>query len=164
MVGAEAHQLSVVVIHRTKLRPAQLHGALHDDGENRLDIRGRAADGPEDLGCGSLPVQRLADLGMGLSERAIPCLQLSKEADVLDRNDGLVGEGLEERDLLVRKRIHLSPAEQERADRHPLPKQRSGQDRTVALQLGVGCGFRKPLRLGLGISKVDHPLLEHGAA
>ena len=36
-------------------------------------------------------------------ELAVPRLQLLEQPHVLDRDDGLVGEGLEERDLLAEK-------------------------------------------------------------
>jgi hypothetical protein len=38
---------------------------------------------------------------VGLRERLVPLLQLAQQAGVLDGDDGLVGKGLEQRDLLV---------------------------------------------------------------
>ena len=38
-------------------------------------------------------------------------LDLVEQADVLDRNHGLIGEGLQQGDLLVAERVHLSPTE-----------------------------------------------------
>ena len=54
-----------------------------------MDIGWRTADHPEDLARGSLSLQRL--------------LRLVEQADVLDRNDGLVGEGLEQRNRASEK-------------------------------------------------------------
>jgi hypothetical protein len=41
----------------------------------------------------------------------------------------LIGEGLEERDLSVRERIHFGTPELNRSDRHPLAQQRNAQRR-----------------------------------
>ena len=43
------------------------------------------------------------------------------------------------------------------------PKQRSRNDRSVAVPLGIGCSFRKLRRFSMNISQVNHPPLEHGA-
>ena len=47
---------------------------------------------------------------MGLCERTVLLLEFRKEPHVLDGDDRLVGEGLEERDLLRRERPDLGPS------------------------------------------------------
>jgi len=56
----------------------------------------------------------------GHAQLAVARLQLRKQPHVLDRDDGLVGEGPEQLDLFVRERIHLGTPELNRSDRHPL--------------------------------------------
>jgi hypothetical protein len=70
-------------------------GRVFDEGvENRLKIECRATNHLQDLCSSRLLLERL-------SQVAVPRVQLPKQADVLDGNDGLVSEGLEEGDLIV---------------------------------------------------------------
>ncbi len=72
-----------------------------------------------------------------------------KEPDVLDGDDGLVGEGLQQRDLLVRELPYLPAAKEEGPDRHafaekghrersPMPD--PGGNRCAEGELGLGVG------------------------
>src|SRR5262249_53470823 len=54
---------------------------------------------------------------MGLRQRLVLLLELAEQPDVLNRDDRLVGEGLERRDLLVRERPDLGAADWYGADR-----------------------------------------------
>src|SRR5262249_39894001 len=56
-------------------------------------------------------------------------LQLGEEADVFNGDDGLVGEGLEERDLSFAEELNLRSAELDAADGDPLSQQRNAEDR-----------------------------------
>ena len=56
------------------------------------DVGWRAADDPQDLAGGRLLLQRLGEV-------VVARLQLLEQPHVLDRDDRLVGEGLEQRDL-----------------------------------------------------------------
>ena len=96
-----------------RVRPEQADGALQDRVEHRLDIRLRAADDAQDVAGRGLRVQRRRQLAVAL-------LQLGEEADVLDRDHGLVREGLEKGDLLVRKRPDVPAADGDRAQRAPI--------------------------------------------
>jgi hypothetical protein len=85
-----------------------------------------------------LEIQRRADRSADFAERrellhrprqlGCPCSQLGEQADVLDRDDRLVGERLEERDLLGRKRSPLPPADRDGADCDTLPQHGHAQD------------------------------------
>ena len=79
---------------RQDRRPAHAGGVLGHNLHDRLEIGRRARDHPQDLGRRRLLVQRLGQL-------AVPGLELLEQPDVLDRDDRLVGEGLQQRDLLV---------------------------------------------------------------
>src|SRR5262249_48907857 len=61
--------------------------------QHHFEVEGRAADDLEHVGRSSLLLQRFA--------------QLVEQARVLDRDDGLVGEVLDQLDLLVSERAHL---------------------------------------------------------
>ena len=63
-------------------------------------------DHPQDLGGGGLLIERL--------------FRLVEQADVLDGDDGLGGEGLKESDLLVGERLDLHPADDDRPMETPL--------------------------------------------
>ena len=46
-------------------------------------------------------------------------LNLVEQADILDRDYGLVGEALDEFDLTLRERVYRPPCHDEHPDRHP---------------------------------------------
>jgi hypothetical protein len=58
-------------------------------------------------------------------------LQLVERPHVLDGDHGLVGEGLEQRDLLVAERHDLGAAGRDRADSDAVAKQRHAQRRSI---------------------------------
>ncbi len=91
-------------------RPAEPRGALQDHVEDRRLVVARAADDLQDLAGRRLAGQ--------------PCLQLAELADVLDGDDGLRGEGLDQRDLLGRKRVDDKARERHHADRSPRKRQK----------------------------------------
>ena len=62
--------------------------------EHGLEVKDRTADHLQHLGRGGLLLQRFGEL-------ALARLHLLEQPRVLDGDDGLVGEGLEQLDLLV---------------------------------------------------------------
>jgi hypothetical protein len=75
-------------------RPAHASGVLRDSLHDRLEIGGRARNYSQDLrGC-RLLLERLGHLSVRLRERTVLLLEFRKEADVLDRNHGLIRERL----------------------------------------------------------------------
>ena len=93
--------------------PTNPRGALDDGVEHRLHVRRRAADDAEHLGRCRLMLQGLAQFGIALAE-------FLEQADVLDGDHGLSGEGFEQRDLLLGKRLHLRTANYDHTDRTSL--------------------------------------------
>jgi hypothetical protein len=83
--------------------------------EHRLDVGLRAANDPQDLARRRLLLERL--------------LRLIEQSRVLDGDDSLVGEGLQQRDLLVREGTNLRSQDQNHADRYGLSNQRDRENR-----------------------------------
>ena len=74
---------------------AKLAGALDNGLEHRPDIGRRRGDDLQDVGASGLIGQRLRQLArLGL--------HLVEQPHILDRDHGLVGEGLQQIDLLAR--------------------------------------------------------------
>src|SRR6266567_4063541 len=77
--------------------------------EHRLQVERRAADDLEDLGGRGLLLQRFTQL-------AAAGLHLVEQANILDRDHRLVGEGRDQLDLLIGERGDYSPAQCQHAD------------------------------------------------
>ena len=84
-------------------RPAEPDGAADTRCRRRLDVHRRPGDRREDLSARHLLLQRLGQI-------AIPDLQLLEEANILDGDDGLVGEHAKQLDLRVAEPAGLRPA------------------------------------------------------
>ena len=82
------------------INPTNPGGALDDGVEDRLHVRGRAADDAEHLGRCRLMLQ-------GLAQFCVALLEFLEQPHVLDGDDRLVGEGFEKRDLFVGERTDL---------------------------------------------------------
>src|SRR5262249_45872560 len=88
---------------KRKRRATEPGDAPHDRVEYWLYICWRGGDPSQDLACGSLLLQRLGHLRIGLCEGLVLLLQLLEQAHILDRDHRLVGEGLEKGDLPLRE-------------------------------------------------------------
>jgi hypothetical protein len=86
--------------------------------QHRPQIEGRATDDLEHVGGGGLLLQRFT--------------QFAEQARILDGDHGLVSEGLDQLNLLIRKRLYFKSAEHDCANGFALSQQRSGQYRSVA--------------------------------
>src|SRR5262249_23700200 len=96
----EVEQFAIKLEYGAEAGAAQAHRTPGDSIEHGLEVSGRAADDTQDLARRRLLLQRLGQL-------AVADLQLREEPDVLNGDHGLVGEGLEQRDLRVGKRSSL---------------------------------------------------------
>ena len=63
-----------------------------------------------------------------LAQFCVAFLEFLEQAHVLDGDDGLVGEGLEQRNLLFRERSDFCSTNHDRPDRYTLTQQRRGKD------------------------------------
>jgi hypothetical protein len=142
---------------RRPVRAAQPCRRLHQSVEHSLQIESRAADHLEHVGGGGLLLQRFAQFAGTL-------LHFVEQPHVLDRNHGLVGEGFEQCDLLVREWPDLHPAYQDRADRTPFAQQWRRQRGAMAVASRVPAAFGKIVFLGGEVVDVNGPTLEHRAA
>src|SRR5215472_13386268 len=106
------------------IRLAQPRRRLHQRIEHRLQIEGRSADHLEHVG------------GGGLLREGLP--QLVEQPGVLYGDDGLVGEILDQLDLLVGERTDLLAVDDEAADPFALFEQRRKHRRACATELDGG--------------------------
>ena len=130
-----------------KQRSQQLVRRGGDRLEHRLNVAGRPADDAQDGRGRGLPLERLA--------------RLVEQAHVLDRDHRLVGEDLQQPDVLLGEVARLLAADADRADDFAVADQRHGQVAAVAdlhrriLQRVVG--------VGEDVVDVHRRALEHGA-
>src|SRR5262249_34929170 len=110
VMGHQAQAIRLETEDRGIERFAQTGGALRHGVEHRLKVARRARDGPENLAGRCFPVERLEDIGVLI-------LQLGEETRVLDRDQGLVSEGLEQLDVAVREAAGLGSGDGDRPDR-----------------------------------------------
>ena len=87
------------------------------------------------------PVLRLAQIVERLLELARARLNFVEQADVLDRNHGLIGEGFEKLDLPFVERTHGLPRDDEPANRLAAAHQRRRKQRPV-VAAGLVAGLR----------------------
>src|SRR5262245_29795959 len=99
---------------------AQAAGVRKDRVEHWRKIRGRAADDRKNFA-------RRRLLFQGLSELAVAFLQLLKQPDILDGDDGLVGERFEKSDLLVGERANLKSQNIDNPNGNTFTQQWNGQ-------------------------------------
>jgi hypothetical protein len=123
----QVDQLAVEPEDGPRQSVAQAHGVLGDRVEDGLDVALRPADHAQDLARRRLLLE-------GLREVAVARLPLGEEADVLDGDDGLTGEGLEQGDLRTGERYRLAPRDRDGPDRLTIPQHRDRQDSPHARQ------------------------------
>ena len=82
---------------------------FHDGVEDGLELGGHAADDSEDIAGGRVVLQRLGQIAAAL-------VQFLEEASVLDGDDGLIGERLQECDLLFGVRTNRAPRQTDDPD------------------------------------------------
>src|SRR5215467_9575112 len=114
VLGRGAQTFSVEAPDDAVLRPAESDRVLDQRFENRLEVERGAANDLEQIAGRRLLLQ-------GLTELLITRLQLLEQAHVLDGDDRLIGEGLEERDLVVAERSNFEAADPDSGDRVACP-------------------------------------------
>ena len=150
--GVEALARFVELVDDTAGAAGELDRAADDGGQHGLEVQ-RGADRAAHL------AERL-ELADRVGELARPGLQLLEEADVLDRDHRLVGEGLHQADLPVAEAACLGAPARDDPDHGVVPQHRDGEERAVSARpLG-----RRAERIGRQrehVVHVDDPALEH---
>src|SRR4029077_19428568 len=116
-MGPQNHSVPIAESQQHVINPTNPSGALHDSVEDRLHVGGGAADDAEHL-------RRRRLVFEGLAQLCVALFELFKQTDVFDGDDGLVGEGFQQFDLLVRERPNFHPPNCDNTDRDAFPKQR----------------------------------------
>src|SRR5262249_3342792 len=119
-------------------------GRLRQRIKHGFEIEGRATDDLEHVGRGGLLLEGLA--------------QLVEQARVLDGDDGLIREGLDQRELLGSEGSNLRPPHRNCANEDTFATHRhteKGPDAAGTRSLSVGT----PVRIGLRIEDLDCPVL-----
>src|SRR5213593_1728179 len=124
-MGRKVHQFAIEPEDEAEQPIAKTHSTLHDRVEHRLSIGRRARDDAKVLTRCRLLLEGLGYLCVGLRERTIFLLEFSEEAHVLDRDDRLVGEGLEQGNLGISKGAYFGAQDRETAQRLALAQQRN---------------------------------------
>ena len=122
--GGGMEQLTVKRVEHAEIGAAKLHRLAEHRVEDGNEIPGGAADHAQHFGCRGLLLERLRQL-------LCPCLHLVEQPHVADRDHGLIGEGLQQGDLLVAERMHFGAAKHDRSDALALAQHRHAQDACV---------------------------------
>jgi len=109
--------LAIISPQKTKSGFAQLRRLFEHSIEHWREVAGRGIDDLQYLGCGGLPLQCPAEI-------AVARLDLVEQTRVLEGDDGLVGEGLKERDLDRGERPDCARPATDDADRLALTEDR----------------------------------------
>src|SRR5262245_57439714 len=109
--------VSFVESQQHVIDPTNPGGALDDGVKDRLHVRGSTTDDAEHLSGCCLMLQCLAQF-------CITFLDLPEQPDVLDGDDSLIGEGLEQTDLLFGEGSDFVSTDMNRADSNSFKQQR----------------------------------------
>ena len=116
------------------------------------------ADRPPDLAEGRELLDRAGEL-------LRPRLQLGQQARILDRDHRLIGEGLEERDLVVSEPAGFAARDGDRPDRLVVTEQRHDDLASVAEARQRGLRRRSgTIGIGLGVDDIDRCSIPNGSA
>ena len=116
-VGGRTEVLPVEFENGRIIGSAEARRTLDDNIKHGLELGWRGADNPQNLSCSRLLLQRLS--------------RFIEHPRIFDCDHSLVGEGLEQRDLLVGKRINFGTSKLNRSDRYPLAQHWNAKDRSV---------------------------------
>ena len=108
-MGPQNHRVPLVESQHHVIDATNSGGAFGNGVEDRLHVRGRAADDAEHFGGCGLMLQ-------GLAQFRIALLKFLEQPHVLDGDHGLVGEGLNELNLPFRKRFDKVAPDRDRSD------------------------------------------------
>src|SRR5262245_42199574 len=117
----QAKKIAVALEQPRVIRLGQARHRLNESIEYRLQVESRPADDLEHISGGGLLLQRFAQI-------AIARLQLSKQAHVLDRDNGLIGERPQQINLTIREGAWCPTGNRDNADGAALVDHRHTND------------------------------------
>src|SRR5215467_8316396 len=120
--------------------------------KNRLYLGLRHADDAQDVTGRGLCVECSGQI-------PVACLQLPEQPHILNGDDRLVGEGLEEGDLLGSEGVDIRAPEPDSPERLSLAQQRNVRDRPQAGNTSADACFWELFCLGLNIGYLHGPAL-----
>src|SRR5262245_33266681 len=148
-MSAESHHVFFAQSQNDIINTTNPRRALDDGVEDWLHVRRRAADDAENLG-------RLRLMLQSFSQFRVAVLQFFEQPHVLDSDDGLVGEGLKKRYLLVCKRTSLHAANQDRSKRNSLAEHRNSESRPGVASTSSTCSIDiRKIGFGFSIDVLD---------
>src|SRR5262249_19220811 len=142
VVSNQLEKLAIILANVAMLGPDEPDGICNHRVQHRLEFSGRRCDDPKNFAGCRLLVQ-------GLCEVAITNLQFLKQPHILNRDDRLVGEGLQKSNLFVCEGPNLRATDRDGSDGNILTHKRDGQDRPKAQTLDSAPSIRV-LLLSLG--------------
>jgi len=151
----EADELAVDLQDARGQSPEQPHRVVDDRLEHRLQLGLCLADHTENLGRGGLPIERL-------DEVTIASLQVLEETHVLDRDDGLIGEGLEQRDFVVGEAAGLPSSHGDRPERFVVTEKGHRHHASIPASTGDGAHPFGQRWLGLRVDDIHGASLANG--
>src|SRR5262249_12529375 len=130
----------IVLIDRPTISPSELASTLGNRVEHRPQIQRRT------YGLADLSKRR--QFFDGACQISCPLLQLCKEPHVLDSDDRLVGEGLEQCDLLIGEGARFTARDREGTDAFTSPHHGDDEQTTIAK---IVCQLSVAIRVPFGI-------------
>src|SRR5262245_14691991 len=141
------------------INPAHSCGALNDSIQDRLNIRGRAADDAEHLGRRCLVLQ-------GFAQLCIAFLDLFEQTDVFDSDHSLIGESFYDSELFFGKRIKFISTNKNRSNRNTFTHERDSKLSAITFSFNSGLKDLRKLsrRYRQQILNMDRLTLDNGPA
>src|SRR5262249_8054771 len=149
----DTRSVSLIQLQYAELSTAQPGCILQHGFEYRLELAGRARDDTEDLRSRRLLLQSLAQI-------ARPGLHFIEQPHVLDRDHCLIREGFDQLDLLVSKRPHCGPLQNDDADGSSFAEKRDPK-RCTHIKLSVK---HYVIRIGPNIRNMNDLAIEKGSS
>src|SRR5262245_6725478 len=150
----ELFRLLVVFVNRPPVGAAQLDRMGNDSRQHGFEVERGAYRLTNFAQCSQLTYR--------LHQLPRPCFEFLEQPHVFNRNDRLVGEGLEQGNLLLIERTNFRAANHNDADWNTLSKQRSGKDSPS----GCDCmgRFRELFEVCRDVMDVNHMAVDDSSA
>jgi hypothetical protein len=149
-------RLVLVAVQHAELGFTDTDRILQHALEYRLELAGRGADDLQHVGGGGLLLE-------GFREIIGTLAQLVEQACILDRDDGLIREGLDQRELLVGEGSNIGPPHRDHANEDTFATHRHTEKGPDAASIRSFSINGTPVRIGLRIEDLYCPVLNRYA-